>query len=449
MAAALALRRAGRSVALVEREPFLGGILQQCIHPGFGLHRFGEDLTGPEYAERFAGPVRESGMPVFLDTTVMEIVRADGGHRLAACSRTGTARSRLEARSVVLAMGCRERNRGNVAIAGTRPAGVFTAGLAQRLVNIEGYLPGRRVVIVGSGDIGLIMARRLTLVGCEVLAVVEIQPYPSGIVRNIVQCLNDFGIPLHLGHVVTRIEGRDRVEAVEIAPLVDGRPGPARRAFRLACDTVLLTVGLVPENELSRAAGVAINEATGGPFVDADLQTGVPGIFACGNVLHVHDLVDFVTEEARALRRGGRGVPGGRRRRTRGCRAARSFPGANVRYVVPNAWQPGRENVLYLPAAGGEERRDPRGAGRRAGNPARKLAHVQPSEMIRVAPRAGRASRSRCRGSRTCWRSRLPDLVKRPEEALVPQPSREIVCIACPIGCRLDVRPADAAARRR
>src|SRR5512136_1360843 len=296
MAAALALHRAGRSVALVEREPFLGGILQQCIHPGFGLHRFGEDLTGPEYAERFAAPLRESGMPVFLDATVMEISRIDGGHRLGACSPRHGAFA-VEARAVVLAMGCRERNRGNVAIAGTRPAGVFTAGLAQRLVNIEGYLPGRRVVVIGSGDIGLIMARRLTLVGCEVLGVVEIQPYPSGLVRNIVQCLNDFGIPLHLGHVVTRIEGRDRVEGVEIAPLAEGRPDRSR-AFRLRCDTVLLSVGLVPENELSRAAGVAINAATGGPFVGADLQTGVAGVFACGNVLHVHDLVDFVTEEA-------------------------------------------------------------------------------------------------------------------------------------------------------
>ena len=381
MAAALSLRTAGRSVALLEREPFLGGILQQCIHPGFGLHRFGEDLTGPEYAERFAGPVRESGMPVFLDSTVMEIVHADGAHRLHVLSGRHGAFA-VEARSVVLAMGCRERNRGNVAIAGTRPAGVFTAGLAQRLVNIEGYLPGRRVVVVGSGDIGLIMARRLTLVGCEVLGVVEIQPWPSGIVRNIVQCLNDFGIPLHLGHVVTRIEGRHRVEGVEIAPLAEGRPDLSR-AFHLACDTVLLSVGLVPENELSIAAGVAINGATGGPIVGADLQTGVPGVFACGNVLHVHDLVDFVSEEAErcgaaaaAYLDGAVGGPA--------AGASRVVPGANIRYVVPNAWQPGRQNVLYcrplvvkngailaIRVDGREIRR-------------RKLAHVQPSEMIRV-----------------------------------------------------------------
>lgn len=393
MAAALALHRAGRTVALVEREPFLGGILQQCIHPGFGLHRFGEDLTGPEYAERFAGPVRASGMPVFLDTTVMEIGRADGGYRLAACSRR-YGELAVEARSVVLAMGCRERNRGNVAIAGTRPAGVFTAGLAQRLVNIEGYLPGRRVVVVGSGDIGLIMARRLTLVGCEVLAVVEIQPYPSGIVRNIVQCLNDFGIPLHLGHVVTRIEGRDRVEGVEVAPVVEGRPDRTK-AFRLACDTVLLSVGLVPENELSRAAGVPINDATGGPFVGADLQTGVPGVFACGNVLHVHDLVDFVTEEAErcgeaaaAYLAGAAGAAGWGAAGGPGP-SLKVVPGANIRYVVPNAWQPGRANVLFcrpLVVKNGAAlavRVDGREIRRR------KLAHVQPSEMIRIALERG------------------------------------------------------------
>lgn len=380
MAAALALHRAGRTVALVEREPFLGGILQQCIHPGFGLHRFGEDLTGPEYAERFAGPVRAAGLPVFLDTTVLSIDRSDGAHALAACSRR-YGELRVEARAVVLAMGCRERNRGNVAIAGTRPAGVFTAGLAQRLVNIEGYLPGRRVVVVGSGDIGLIMARRLTLVGCEVLAVVEIQPYPSGIVRNIVQCLNDFDIPLHLGHVVTRIEGRDRVEAVEVAPIVEGHADRSR-AFRLACDTVLLSVGLVPENELSRAAGVPINDATGGPFVGADLQTGVPGVFACGNVLHVHDLVDFVTEEAERCGEAAAAYLAGA---PAAAPTPRVVPGANIRYVVPNAWRAGRENVLYcrpLVVKNGAVlavRVDGREIRRR------KLAHVQPSEMIRIA----------------------------------------------------------------
>jgi NADPH-dependent 2,4-dienoyl-CoA reductase/sulfur reductase-like enzyme len=377
LAAALRLREAGATVAVVEREPFLGGILLQCIHSGFGLHEFGEDLTGPEYAERFIRPALAADIDVLLDATVTEIREEPGGRSVTALSRTlGVVR--FSARAVVLAMGCRERNRGNVAIAGTRPAGVFTAGLAQRLVNIEGCIPGQSVVIIGSGDIGLIMARRLTLVGCTVRAVVEIQPSPSGSVRNIAQCLNDYSIPLHLGHVVTRIEGKDRVEAVRVAPLEDGNPAHARE-FRIPCDTVLLSVGLIPENELSRAAGVPINEGTAGPWVNADMMTGAPGIFACGNVLHVHDLVDFVTEEAR--RCADRAAVF-----LSGAPPEPMIPvsaGANVKCVVPNACAPGRQNVFYLRSlvvkndallsvrAGGQELR------------MKKLPHVQPSEMIR------------------------------------------------------------------
>jgi NAD(P)H-nitrite reductase large subunit len=279
-------------------------------------------------------------------------------------------------------MGCRERNRGNIAIAGTRPAGVFTAGLVQRLVNIEGYLPGRRVLVIGSGDIGLIMARRLTLVGCRVLGVVEIQSYPSGLVRNIVQCLNDFSIPLYLSHVVSRITGRERVDGAEITPLVDGRPDPSR-CFRVDCDTVLLSVGLIPENELSAAAGVELNEDTGGPYVGADLMTRSAGIFACGNVLHVHDLVDFAAEEAR---RCGEGV----------CRwlsrhpAAPQFrlvPGANVKSVVPNSYEPDRENVLYLRPL--VVKNDAVLEARIGSHEvtARKIPHAQPSEMVRLVLR--------------------------------------------------------------
>ncbi len=302
---------------------------------------------------------------------------------------------RFSTRVVVLAMGCRERNRGNVAIAGTQPAGVFTAGLAQRLVNIEGYVPGTTAVIIGSGDIGLIMARRLTLVGCSVRAVVEIQPYPSGNTRNIAQCLNDFSIPLHLGHVVTRIEGRDRVEAVRVAPLEDG--GPAMdREFRIPCDTVLLSVGLIPENELSRGAGVSIDEGTGGPWVDADYMTGVPGIFACGNVLHVHDLVDFVTEEARRCgEQAARWLAGDPRDAMLPVAA-----GANVRSIVPNACAPGRQTVFMLRSL--VVKNDARVVVRVGGQEvrSRRLAHVQPSEMIRFvvepgeipAPAANRAA---------------------------------------------------------
>jgi len=383
LAAALRLRESGATVAVVEREPFLGGILLQCIHTGFGLHEFGEDLTGPEYAERFIRPALSAGIEIFLDATVTEIGEELEGRSVTVLSRSlGVVR--FSARVVVLAMGCRERNRGNVAIAGTRPAGVLTAGLAQRLVNIEGCVPGKNVVIVGSGDIGLIMARRLTFVGCTVRAVVEIQDYPSGSARNIAQCLNDYSIPLHLGHVVTRIEGRDRVEAVRVAPLEDGNPS-SNREFRIPCDTVLLSVGLIPENELSRAAGVPINEGTAGPWVDADLMTGARGIFACGNVLHVHDLVDFVTEEARrCAERAAVYLEGGAPEPMIPVNA-----GANVRCVVPNACAPGRQNVFYLRSlvvkndallelrVGGQKIRT------------KKLAHVQPSEMIRFGLEPG------------------------------------------------------------
>ncbi len=391
MAAALALHQAGARAVILERDPFLGGILPQCIHSGFGIREFGEDLTGPEYAERFIEAVRAAGIEVRLDATVRE-VSGEPGRRTVTALSASTGVMHFTARAVVLAMGCRERNRGNVAIAGTRPAGVYTAGLAQRLVNIEGCIPGRRVVIVGSGDIGLIMARRLTLVGCEVPAVVEIQPYPSGNTRNIVQCLNDFSIPLYLGHVVSRIEGRDRVEAVEVSPLEDGRPASAGR-FRIPCDTVLLSVGLIPENELSRAAGITINEETAGPWVDADLMTRAEGVFACGNVLHVHDLVDFVSEESR--RCGARAAA-----YLRGESTGRAGPashggglavsaGANVRYVVPNECARDRENVLYLRPliVKNDARLEVSLAGRIVQS--RRLPHVQPSEMIRFVMEPG------------------------------------------------------------
>jgi NADPH-dependent 2,4-dienoyl-CoA reductase/sulfur reductase-like enzyme len=380
MAAALAARDGGHTVAIVEREDFLGGILMQCIHNGFGLHEFGEDLTGPEFAERLISKILRAGIDIYLDTTVMDISGGEASRVVTACGKAyGVVRFRC--RAVVLAMGCRERNRGNVAIAGTRPAGIFTAGLAQRLMNIDGYLPGRRAVVIGSGDIGLIMARRLTLVGAKVLGVVEIQPYPSGLARNLSQCLNDFSIPLFLSHVVTRITGRDRVDGVEVTPLLNGAPDYAG-SFRLDCDTVLLSVGLIPENELSRKAGVPINDDTGGPFVDADLMSASPGIFACGNVLHVHDLVDYVAEEARRC-----GEAVGRYLSGESIRQFRLAAGANVRSVVPNYYAPQRENVIYVRSLivkndailslriGGAEITK------------RKLFHVQPSETIRLSVR--------------------------------------------------------------
>ena len=300
LAAALAARQAGvQDILILERDAELGGILNQCIHNGFGLHTFKEELTGPEYAARFADKVKAQGIPYKLNTMVMDL---SADKVVTAMNRTDGL-FQVQAKAVVLAMGCRERPRGALNIPGTRPAGIFTAGTAQRLVNMEGYLPGRRVVILGSGDIGLIMARRMTLEGAKVLCVAELMPYSGGLKRNIVQCLNDFDIPLKLSHTVVDIEGKERVTGVTIAEVKNGKPVPGTEEH-FACDTLLLSCGLLPENELSRTAGVALSPITGGPQVDESLQTSIPGVFAAGNVLHVHDLVDFVSQEAAAAGRG-------------------------------------------------------------------------------------------------------------------------------------------------
>lgn len=301
MAAALAAHKAGARVAIVEREQHLGGILRQCIHPGFGLSHFKQELTGPEYAQRFIDQVRATDIALFLDNMVLGI---DSGkstedaavHTVTLMSPTGMLE--LTGRAVVLAMGCRERTRSEIKIPGSRPAGVFTAGLAQRYINIENLKPGSRAVILGSGDIGLIMARRCTLEGISVEGVYELMPYANGLRRNVKNCLDDFGIPLHLSTTVTRVIGHDRVEAVEVSQ-VDEHLAPIPGTERIVpCDTLLLSVGLIPENELSVAAGVELDPRTRGAVVDQNLQTGVPGIFACGNVLHVHDLADNVTTES-------------------------------------------------------------------------------------------------------------------------------------------------------
>lgn len=301
MAAALSANKAGARVAIVEREQNLGGILRQCIHPGFGLSHFKQELTGPEYAQRFIDQVRETDITLFLDSMVIGI---DSGkpakdttvHTVTLMSPAGMLQ--LTGRTVVLAMGCRERTRSEIKIPGSRPAGMFTAGLAQRYINIENLKPGSRAVILGSGDIGLIMARRCTLEGISVEGVYELMPYANGLRRNVKNCLDDFGIPLHLSTTVTRVIGHDRVEAVEVSQ-VDERLAPISGTERIVpCDTLLLSVGLIPENELSVAAGVELDPRTRGAVVDQSLQTGVPGIFACGNVLHVHDLADNVTTES-------------------------------------------------------------------------------------------------------------------------------------------------------
>lgn len=312
MAAALTAHKAGARVAIVEREQHLGGILRQCIHPGFGLSHFKQELTGPEYAQRFIDQVRATDIALFLDSMVLGIDSGEG----ASVGDPGTGESaedatlltvtlmnpsgmlQLTGRAVVLAMGCRERTRSEIKIPGSRPAGVFTAGLAQRYINIENLKPGSRAVISGSGDIGLIMARRCTLEGISVEGVYELMPYANGLRRNVKNCLDDFGIPLHLSTTVTRVIGHDRVEAVEVSQ-VDEHLAPIPGTERVVpCDTLLLSVGLIPENELSVAAGVELDLRTRGAVVDQSLQTDVPGIFACGNVLHVHDLADNVTTES-------------------------------------------------------------------------------------------------------------------------------------------------------
>ena len=295
LAAAVSAKQAGEDdILILERDHELGGILNQCIHNGFGLHTFKEELTGPEYAGRYIKQVLDLGIEYKLNTMVMDI----SSDRVVTAMNREDGMFQIKAGAVILCMGCRERPRGALNIPGYRPAGIFSAGTAQRLVNMEGYMPGREVVILGSGDIGLIMARRMTLEGAKVKVVAELMPYSGGLKRNIVQCLDDYGIPLKLSHTVIDIEGKEHVSAVTIAEVgPDRRPIPGTE-IRYTCDTLLLSCGLIPENELSRSAGVDMNGVTGGPNVNESLETSVPGIFACGNVLHVHDLVDYVSEEA-------------------------------------------------------------------------------------------------------------------------------------------------------
>ena len=295
LAAAIAARKAGvENILIIERDNAPGGILNQCIHAGFGLHTFHEELTGPEYAERFIREAEELKIPMLLNAMVLDFSR----DKVLTVSSRKEGLQQIRAKAVILAMGCRERPRGALNIPGARCAGIYSAGTAQRLVNMEGLMPGKEVVILGSGDIGLIMARRMTLEGAHVKAVVELLPYSGGLKRNIVQCLNDFDIPLLLSHTVVDIQGKERLEGVTIAQVDDKRRPIAGTEQHIPCDTLLLSVGLLPENELTNAAGVKMDSVTGGAQVGEDLSTSIPGVFACGNVLHVHDLVDFVSQEA-------------------------------------------------------------------------------------------------------------------------------------------------------
>ncbi len=296
LAAAIEARNNGvESILVIERDKELGGILQQCIHNGFGLHEFKEELTGPEYAERFIKKLQENNIEYKLDTMVLEVTPEKIVHVI----NTVDGYVMIEAKSIILAMGCRERTRGAISIPGERPAGIFTAGTAQRFINMEGYMVGKKVLILGSGDIGLIMARRMTLEGAEVKAVVELMPFSGGLARNIAQCLNDYNIPLYLSHTVIDIKGKERVEGVTIAKVDENRRPIPGTEIEYECDTLLLSVGLIPENDISRKTGIVIDRRTSGPIVNEMMETSIPGIFACGNVVHVHDLVDFVSAEAR------------------------------------------------------------------------------------------------------------------------------------------------------
>lgn len=295
MSAAVSAYESGiRDILILERDDSLGGILQQCIHNGFGLHKFGEELTGPEYAARYEDKVKEYGIPYKLNTMVLDITE----DKVITATNETDGVFQINAKAVILAMGCRERSKGALNIAGSRPAGIYSAGTAQKLVNMKGYMPGKNVVILGSGDIGLIMARRMTLEGAKVHAVCELMPYSGGLARNIEQCLNDFNIPLKLSHTVVKIHGVKRLEGVTIAKVDENRKPIKETEEYIPCDTLLLSVGLIPENELSKSADIELSRITSGAVVDQDRQTSIPGIYACGNVLHVHDLVDFVSEEA-------------------------------------------------------------------------------------------------------------------------------------------------------
>jgi NADPH-dependent 2,4-dienoyl-CoA reductase/sulfur reductase-like enzyme len=346
LAAAIAAKENGaRDVVIIDREEGPGGILRQCIHNGFGLHMFGEELTGPEYAARYIDKAKASGVEFLNETMVLDISK---DKVLTVAGRNGGLQY-IEAGAVVLGMGCRERSAGALMIPGDRPSGVLTAGTAQRFVNIEGYMPGKEVVILGSGDIGLIMARRMTLEGAKVKMVLELMPYSGGLLRNIVQCLDDFGIPLRLSHTVSALHGKERLSGVTVAAVGKDLKPIAGTEEYVPCDTLLLSVGLIPENELSRGLGLLIDPVTGGPVVDSDMQTTAPGVFACGNAVQVHDLADNVSEEAA---RAGRAA-------AEYCRRAQSkqhyntYAGTGVRYVVPqriNADE--KDKVLFFRASG-------------------------------------------------------------------------------------------------
>lgn len=344
MAAALELEKQGLQIAIIEREDHLGGILNQCIHNGFGLMEFKQELTGPEYAEKFENLVKSNkNINLFLGSTVIDILESkEKIKRVIILSREFGAIV-IKTKVIVFATGSREKNRGNLGIGGSRPSGVFTAGLAQRYINLLGYIPGTKVIILGSGDIGLIMARRMTWIGAKVLTVIEINPFPSGLPRNISQCLNDFNIPLLLNHTITEIIGKDRIEGVKITPINNGKFDYSK-SYVMDCDTLLLSVGLIPENELLKKIKVKLNPDTNGPYISSNLMTEVDGIFACGNTLHIHDIVDFATDEGR--RAGAFAVNYLNNKKPEIEYSVQ--PGANVKYIIPNKFNTEQDTRFFL-----------------------------------------------------------------------------------------------------
>jgi len=382
LAAAIEAKKNGvEDVLLIERDSRLGGILPQCIHNGFGLHIFKEELTGPEYAHRFIEELENLKIEVLLDTMVIEL---NEKKQLTAVNRENGL-MQIQAEAIILTMGCRERTRGAINIPGFRPAGIFTAGTAQRYVNIEGYMPGKEIVILGSGDIGLIMARRFTLEGAKVKCVAEIMPYSNGLTRNVVQCLEDFNIPLLLSHTVVYIHGKDRVEGVTIAQVDENlKPIPSTEKY-YSCDTLLLSVGLIPENELSKMASIKIHDVTGGPVVNQRMETSVPGVFACGNVVHVHDLVDYVTMEARLA---GRGAVDYLKDKIPSSEHIQVSAGPGIRYVVPQLVDPekilGEKQNFFMRSTKPMERARLFIESDKNLIRTRVLQHVRPSEMISI-----------------------------------------------------------------
>ena len=342
MSAAVAAYDAGiRDILILERDNSLGGILRQCIHNGFGLHRFKEELTGPEYAYRYELQVRERGIEFKLNTMVLDVT----DEKIITAMNSEDGAFQIKADAIILAMGCRERPKGALNIAGRRPSGIFTAGTAQKFVNIDGYMPGKRVVILGSGDIGLIMARRMTLEGAKVEAVCELMPYSGGLARNIEQCLNDFDIPLMLSHTVVEIHGEDRVEGVTIAKVDERRKPIAETRRFIECDTLLLSCGLIPENELTKCAGISIDRITNGASVDQNRQTDIEGVFACGNVLHVHDLVDYVSEESEIAGRAAAEYLSGRKAERTDIKLVTD---GKIRYTVPQRISEATDVTVYF-----------------------------------------------------------------------------------------------------